>query len=228
MAIASARTTIGRVFFQRCFYLFVVLLVLVAGAPLVEPTTVNRVALNGVNLLIVVAAVAAVGRTAMSFIVALLLAAPTLVFQWLGTHAGTPEQVVLSWGFAAALYAATLSYLVKYVFHRDVMTADKLWGAAAAYLMVGVLWAYLYALVEHFHPLSFAVGGTATDLGIPEFIYFSFTVLTSTGFGDVTPLGRQARSLCVIEQVTGALFVAILIARLAGVYPPRRSEAGER
>jgi hypothetical protein len=48
-------------------------------------------------------------------------------------------------------------------------------------------------------------------------------VLTSTGFGDLTPLTRQARGICMVEQLTGALFVAILIARLAGVYPPRES-----
>jgi hypothetical protein len=35
-------------------------------------------------------------------------------------------------------------------------------------------------------------------------------------------VSRQARAICMVEQVTGALFVAILIARLAGVYPPNR------
>ena len=54
------------------------------------------------------------------------------------------------------------------------------------------------------------------------------TLLTSTGFGDITPLTRQARGLCMIEQITGALFVAILIARLAGVYPPRESYVDDR
>ena len=61
-------------------------------------------------------------------------------------------------------------------------------------------------------------------MGLSSFIYFSFTVITSTGFGDIAPLSRQARSLCVLEQVSGALFVAILIARLAGVYPPLRRD----
>ncbi len=228
MAIRHARETIGRVFSQRCFYLFVAVLLLVAGAPLAEPTPGGRLLLNIVNLLIVIAAVAAVGRTVVSFVIALLLAAPTLGFQWLAMNSASPEHLVWSWSFGAALYTATLSYLLQYVFRREVMTSDKLWGAAAAYLMIGVLWAYFYALVEHFYPLSFAVGGTAADLTMPEFVYFSFTVLTSTGFGDLTPLTRQARSACVVEQITGALFLAILIARLAGVYPPRRSEEGER
>ena len=49
-------------------------------------------------------------------------------------------------------------------------------------------------------------------------------MLTSTGFGDIAPLIRQARGLVVVEQVVGALFLAVLIARLAGVYPPRGSD----
>jgi len=57
-------------------------------------------------------------------------------------------------------------------------------------------------------------------------LYLSITVLTSTGFGDVTPLTSPARGVCMIEQIAGALFVAILIARLAGVYPPRESYTG--
>jgi hypothetical protein len=65
-------------------------------------------------------------------------------------------------------------------------------------------------------------------VGTPQFadlVYFSFTVLTSTGFGDIVPVLRYARGLCVFEQLTGALFLAILIARLAGIYPPRGGRA---
>ena len=224
MAIGIARDALGRVFFQRCFYLFMALLLLVAGAPLIDATPTGRLTLNIVSLLVVVAAVATLGRSMLSFVIALLLAAPTLAFQWLALTSGQAEMFMRSWAFAAGLYVATLAYLLGYVFRRDVMTGDKLWGAAAAYLMIGVLWGYFYTLVEHFYPGSFAVGGVAANFDTPEFIYFSFTVLTSTGFGDLTALSRQARSLCIVEQVVGALFVAILIARLAGVYPPRQRE----
>ncbi len=219
MRIGRARETVGRVFFERCFYLFIVILVLVAGAPLVEPTPTSRLMFNAVNLLVVISAVAAVGRTVFSFAIVLLIAAPTLGFQWLSIHSGDVEHLLVSWWFGTLLYAATLVYLLQYAFHRDVMTADKLWGAGAAFLMMGVLWAYLFAIVQHYYPASFAVGGTPADLTMPAFVYFSFTVLTTTGFGDLTPLTRQARSLCVVEQITGALFLAILIARLTGVYP---------
>ena len=227
MTIGSARETVGRLFFERCFYLFIVILVLVAGAPLVEPTPTSRLMFNVVNLLVAISAVAVVGRTVFSFAIVLLIAALALGFQWLSIHSGDVEHLLTSWWLGTLLYAVTLAYLLKYVFHQDVMTADKLWGAGAAFLMTGVLWAYLYAIVEHYYPASFAVGGTPADLTMPAFVYFSFTVLTTTGFGDLTPLTRQARSLCVVEQITGALFLAILIARLTGVYPPRREKGGD-
>jgi hypothetical protein len=225
MAITSARAAIGRIFYQRCFYLFLVLLVLVAGVPFIEPTPLGRFSANAAGLAVVFAAVAAVGRTVLSFVIALLLAAPAAVFHWLGITTGEIQANVLAWWFAAALYTTTLVYLLHYVFQHDVMTSDRLFGAAAAYLMIGVLWGYLYALVGHYYPGSFATGGVATPLATYDYLYFSFTVLTSTGFGDVTALLRQARSLCVVEQLIGTLFLAILIARLAGIYPPKEGAA---
>jgi len=124
------------------------LLMLVAAAPLIEFTPTGRLALNVVNLLVVVAAVATVGLSVLSFVISLLLAAPTLAFQWFALTSDDPEMFMWSWAFAAGLYLATLAYLLGYVFRRDVMTGDKLWGAAASYLMIGVLWAYFYSLVD--------------------------------------------------------------------------------
>jgi Na+/citrate or Na+/malate symporter len=54
-----------------------------------------------------------------------------------------------------------------------------------------------------------------------ELMYFSFTVLTSTGFGEITPASSMARSLVVIEQVLGVMYVAFLVARLVNLYGRR-------
>ena len=226
MAINRARTALAQVFFQRCFYLFVAVLALVMAVLLLEPAPRGRIMLNVGNLFVVVAAVAAVGRTQLSFVTALLLAAPTLFFQWLAVDNDDVQFLLHSWAFGAVLYALTIGYLLRYVFQDDVMTADKLYGAAAVYLMLGMLWAYLYAIADHFQPGSFAFGGASVSPAIDDLLYFSFTVLTTTGFGDAVPVLPYARGLCVFEQLVGTLFLAILIARLAGVYPPRREDAG--
>jgi hypothetical protein len=226
MVIRNAGRLVGRIFFQRCFYLFLVLMLFLCAAPFIDAAPVGHFAINCVNAFIIVAAVASVGRTTTSFAVAVLLAGPALMYQWIAVSGADPHAVAKAWAFGALLYATTIAYLLNYVFRREVMTADKLFGAASAYLLIGVFWAFLYALVAHFYAGSFALFGTQSPIAFGDLVYFSFTVLTSTGFGDISPLSRQARGICVIEQIVGALFLAILIARLAGVYPPSERMGG--
>jgi hypothetical protein len=223
MGIAATRDALSRIFFQRCFWLFAVLLLLIGAVSFVPANDQGRLFVNGVNMFLLIATVAAVGLTTLSFVIAVLLAVPAVWFQYQGLWLDSDTDLAWSWIFSAALYAVTIVHLLRYVFQPKVMTQDKLFGAAAAYLLIGVLWAYLYAIVGFFFPQSYLVLGHPGRLVYADALYLSVTVLTSTGFGDVTPLTRQARGVCMIEQITGALFVAILIARLAGVYPPRDS-----
>ena len=227
MAIVTTRDALSRIFYQRCFWLFFVLIVLFVAVSFAPHTDRGRLLLNAINAFLLIATVAAVGRTTLSFVIALLLAVPAVWFQYEGLWRDDDARLALSWIFSAMLYLATTVYLLRYVFQPTVMTQDKLFGAAAAYLLIGVLWAYNYAIVGYFYPQSYMVVGQPARLVFADALYFSMTVLTSTGFGDISPLTREARGVCMIEQVTGALFVAILIARLAGVYPPRESYVDE-
>ena len=219
-SIDRARAALGQVFFQRCFYLFVALVLLLSTALFLEPTPRARALLNAINLLIAVCAVAAMGRSRRSFVVATLLAIPAVWFQLRAFATDDASRFLYTWICNAGLYVVTIGYLLRYVFQRNVMTADKLYGAAAGYLMLATLWAFGYSIVGHLHPDSYAIGGTTGTPSFADLLYFSVTTLTSTGFGDIVPLARQARALCVLEQLSGALFIAIFIARLAGVYPP--------
>ena len=144
-------------------------------------------------------------------------------FQFLGLTHDSDNHLAWSWTFSAALYFITTVYLLRYVFQPRIMTQDKLFGAAAAYLLIGALWAFFYMIVGFIYPQSDMIAGQPGQLNYADAVYLSVTALTSTGFGDMTPLTRQARGICMIEQITGALFVAILITRLAGVYPPKES-----
>jgi len=228
VGIVATRAALGRIFSQRCFWLFAVLLVLIGAVTFVPASDRGRLFLNGINMFLLIATVAAVGRRTLSFAIALLLAVPAVWFQYIGLWHDSDRELAWSWIFSATLYFITVVYLLRYVFQPRIMTQDKLFGAAAAYLLIGVLWAYLYAIVGYFYPRSYMVVGQPGRLVYADALYLSITVLTSTGFGDVVPLTRQARGICMLEQITGALFVAILIARLAGVYPPRESYTNDK
>jgi len=64
------------------------------------------------------------------------------------------------------------------------------------------------------------VRGTPSNLELIELLYFSFSTLTTVGFGDIVPLSRGAQMAAIFEGIVGTLFLAILIAKLVGVYPP--------
>ena len=219
----AVRATVALTVRQRCFYLFCALVLLLVAVPLYEGSPAGRIALNIMNLLILLSGASAIGRGGGSFVISLLLAAPAAIFQALGYAAGDPYYVILSQAFAAAFYFVTVNYLLLYALRREVLTMDKLYGAAAGYLMMGVMWAYFYNLLIWFHPGSLAMNGEPLIAAEPSTtLYFSFVTLTGTGMSDVLPVAPFARILCVFEMVTGVLFIAVLIARLAGQYPPER------
>jgi len=195
------------------------LLGLLLSVPFLSEFTYGRVILTLVNVTVMLTAVAAVGRTRFSLLIAVLLVAPAVVFRFLALAFSEVGYLALSAGFNAAFYAFVLGDLLYYVLRRDVMTDDKLYGAVAAYMLVAIFWASLYGVVQYFYPDAYAVNGTVKRLDVPELIYFSFTALTTAGFGDITPVLIQSRFLTILEMVTGVMYVAILIARLTGVYP---------
>jgi hypothetical protein len=225
-ALARLRVSLARLFAQRCFFLFLAQLAVLALAPVAFQSARGQTLLNLLDAAILLAAAAAVGRTTLSFGVAVALAIAAMLLQFFAARSDDDALWTLYMACLAAYYAAVLVLLLAYVFRRDVMTTDKLWGAAAAYMLLGFTWAILYALVQHHVPAAFAIGGTARDLDGPDLVYFSFTVLTSTGFGDIVPVRQPAKTVVVVQQVVGTLFVAILIARLIDAYPGRRGDAG--
>jgi len=116
-----------------------------------------------------------------------------------------------------AFLALVIVVLVKSIFSGYRMTSDKIYAAVSAYLIIGILWSVLYLVIEDYDPEAFGRvmpqwGGSA-----PEIIYFSFTTLSTLGYGDITPQTSVAQTAAYFEAITGQLFVAILIARLVGL-----------
>lgn len=221
--LGATREALRRLFFQRCFYLFAALLALIALSPFLD----NSLVAHLVNGFLLLAVIAAVGRTIASFLVALILIAPALTFHWLSLEHGIAEYNDISLRLDAIVYAIAIVYLLGYVFDQSVITADRLWGAAASYLMMGVLWGFIYAIVDRAHPASFSVRGETPPLELIDLLYYSFSTLTSTGFGDIAPLSRLAKTASILEVIIGQLFLAILIAKLVGIYPPPPRDRNE-
>ena len=120
----------------------------------------------------------------------------------------------------AAFHGFVVTCLLRYVLRDDIMTLDELWALASLYVLLAFVFAYVYAVIEHLAPGAFFINPTNNPDGVTgwwELLYFSFTCLTSVGFGEITPVHDVARSVVMLQQVTGVLYLAIVISRLIGM-----------
>ena len=122
---------------------------------------------------------------------------------------------------AAALFFLVLAWLITArVFRSGGITIYRIYGAIAVYLLLGVLWGEFYILICLWLPGAFYFD-PATQFGEPpisELLYFSFTTLTTVGFGDIIPVHPIARSMATLEALVGQLYPAVLLARLVTLY----------
>jgi len=111
-----------------------------------------------------------------------------------------------------ALFIARVTRDGRINIHRIV-------GACGTFLLLGLVFSQAYKLIALYVPHAFAILGKPTEPGDMDyrFIYYSFITLTSTGYGDITPLHPYTRSLAIFEAIAGQLYLAVLIARLVGL-----------
>jgi hypothetical protein len=201
-------------------------LLVVLAYPFLDTSTWGRAVLGVVQMVVVFLAVAAVRRTPALDRVALLLGVPAMVFAVLEAVEPDTDWIVLSSAVVHAPFYFFVSYaMIRYLFHDDRVTRDELFATGAAFTVVAWAFAYLYAAAQVLWPGSF-VGDTGSDQPWFNLLFLSFTTLTSVGLSDVVPIGGHARSLVIVEQVAGVLYVALVVARLVGLTVARAANRG--
>jgi hypothetical protein len=96
---------------------------------------------------------------------------------------------------------------------------DVLYAAVALYLLIGAIFVPVYGLLDFLIPGSFR-DGSYPDVAVQwqQLIYYSYTTLTSTGYGEILPISWWARSVANLEMVAGGLYITIVMSRLVGLY----------
>jgi len=118
------------------------------------------------------------------------------------------------WKAALLLMAAVM--VVRRVLARPTVTIQSIYGALSAYLITGLMFASIYAGMWHLGTSDFFADNQLAST--QTFQYFSFTTLTTLGYGDFTAAESGARSIAVLEALTGQVFLATLVARLVAAY----------
>jgi ion channel len=203
--------------------LLVALLLLFAVTPFIEDLPNGDLVEACLLTVVLIASLRVVGRKPKVFLVAALLFIPAIGGKWLNHFFPTyvPAYYFLVFGIAFIAFAAVI--ILRFILRTALVDAEVLCAGIVVYLMLGLVWSLAYVLLAQITPGSFSFAlANAPDSRMDGFnaFYFSFGTLTTVGFGDITPISKVARTLAVMEAVTGTFYLAILISRLVGMYSP--------
>ena len=206
------------------------LLALFVGGPLMAIGTVGPAPFDVFFTTLLLSGVVAFSHRRWLAIAISVIGLVVLSLRWTSYGEGKGELLLWDNLLSMLLLAILTGLVLEHVFREGPITADRIRGAVAAYLLLGLVWAFAYALVEHYLP-----GGMKMEHGfgdphhrMQDFAYFSFVTLTTVGYGDITPVHPAARMLAIGEALVGQLYPAILIGRLVSLQISTRPQDGEK
>jgi voltage-gated potassium channel len=209
----------------RLAVLFFALLLFSLSYPLFGDSKVATVSLDLFFSATLIASAYAVSQQRKTLAIAIVLALPSIGFWWALRSTEAVPVVFTGLALSVVFFLFISATLLRNVLSRHEVTADIIFGAMCVYLLVGVSWGFVYALVELANPGSFDFGplanyaaGSTQHGGLGLFGYYSLVTLSTLGYGDITPVAPLARSLSSLEAIIGQLYIAVLIARLVGIH----------
>jgi hypothetical protein len=178
--------------------------------------------------LFLIAGVRASGLSRSIEIGAWILAGSAILARW-GQYAIHDSRLETAGGVLAALFMIVVAgALLLYVLHARGIDTDVVSAALCVYFLIGLIFGLLYSAIESVSPGSFVTNAPSApaplNASMPlhmrhaDFVYFSLVAMTSTGFGDILPLSRLARTLAIVEILVGQLYLVVMIARLVSLW----------
>lgn len=199
----------------------VLLLILVSTVfviPVIFPSGEMSRAVRDVSFtLILLSGAIAIYKQHSASLVAVFLCIIAIALRWAEWVVPVGEQPLVREGSALLALFVITTIVATRVFAGGIVTADRIMGAVALYLLLGIGWAVAYELIALHVPGAFSAGDRE-GTGPQRWFYFSFVTLTTVGYGDITPVARITQSLATLEALVGQLYPAIILARLVSLH----------
>lgn len=120
------------------------------------------------------------------------------------------------------LYFIAPFSIVRHLVLRREIDRETLLGAVAAYLLIGMFFAFAYKAAGEFGNVPFF--GAAGDGSLSQDLFFSFVTMTTVGYGNLVPAANPGQTFAVVEAVTGQLFLVLAVGKIINSFTPRRRE----
>ena len=203
--------------------LLVSLLLLFAVTPFVEEMPAGSLVESILLSVVLISAGLAVGGRRRVLVISGLILTPTLLAKW--THFLFPNFLspAVHLGLGLLFIGFVTGHLLRFILKASRVDTEVLCAGISIYFMIGLLWTFAYMMVGNLSPGSFSfVNDLDSEREMSSFnaFYFSFTTLSTVGFGDITPVSKVARTLATSEATIGLFYMALLISRLVSLYSP--------
>jgi voltage-gated potassium channel len=208
----------GMIFRSRFLLLLVSLLIYIVITPFLENFIGIQLLLDVFLTLILLSAIFAVSQDRREKTISFFIAGPLVIFIWLAAFFKISHSFYFINTVVILFFLFCIISILSFVFRQKEITQEVVSASVVVYLMIGISWAFVYAMLEQAAPGSFKIGDTPPENLRVVFSYYSFVTLTTLGYGDVTPLTSRAASLSIAEALIGQLYLAVLVARIVGLH----------
>jgi hypothetical protein len=140
-------------------------------------------------------------------------------FAWLNSsHDSSNLKIAIAANLIDAVFMLlSINFIIGEIFSKEIITVDAIRGGIVVYVLLGIFWFEIYRILNGLIPQSFS---TNEDF---ELLHFSFTTLSTVGYGDIVPESKLAKILSNLEGIVGVLYPTIFIARLVSLYERNKS-----
>lgn len=208
-------------FTNICIGRFLFLLISIASVFLIRPFLEGYISLKILMDIfisfVMVSGLYAVSQKKGFLIIGLILFVPALLIHWGNYFAQVPTVNPVGITLELLFFIFVAVIILNHIFREKNVTADMIIGALCVYFLMGIIWAQGYDLLEMTSSGAFQNVGEA-ETAMPAFVYYSYVTLTTLGYGDITPVSPPARSLSMLEAITGQIYLTVLIARLVALH----------
>ncbi len=200
--------------------LLATLIILFIVTPAFEGTT-GRIVISAVFTTTIVSIIRTFNLHKREFFFLLVLAGASLALDIHITLRPDSDQDKLFIVFVQTIYSlflfTALVTINRKIFAEKKVSGDTIKGGIAVFFLIGTFWGLIYNIVYLIDPNSFSQTIEASK-SFNSMFYFSFTTLTTLGYGDISPVNDLARTLANLEAIVGVMYPAIYISRVVGLY----------
>jgi hypothetical protein len=200
---------------RRYAVLFYALLLTLIVTPLASPLGIPKTIIRGLCGIVLIAAVMP-NHIRVNRYVLLAIISSIVIVGLASERDDVPifegSMIGVSGGIGLLAAAAALRSVVK----AKTVDSEIVHAALSAYLLAGIFFAQLHLSIESYWPGSYTGPTKFTDASA---VYFSFVTLATLGYGDFLPKSDLARGVTVFEVIGGQLYLAVMVARLIGLFP---------